>query len=81
MDLVLQGRRKKGCRAKVQSVNRVNKCVMSGDAIAGTNSYTVDEYKIQWDVKTYNDEDDTSRIDGDRRIDGRRGFGDMEGMF
>ena len=32
-------------------------------------------------TKTYNDEDDTSRIDGDWRMDVGRGFGDVEGMF
>ena len=36
--------KKKGCRAKFRSTNKVNKCAISDGAVAGTNPYTVDEY-------------------------------------
>ena len=37
--------KKKGCRAKFRSTSEVNKRAISGGAVAGTNPYTVDEYK------------------------------------
>ena len=40
----MRSKKKKGCRAKFRSTNKVNKRAISGDAVAGTNPYTMDEY-------------------------------------